>query len=398
MPTIQTTRVYAELDQAVQAGYSTISEQGSSRSGKTRNTVIWLCVFLSNHGGLRLSVVRKTLPALRGSVLLDFKEVLIQMGIWDWDKKAFNKAEFVFTFPNGSWIEFFSTDDEQKLRGRKRDICYVNEANELSYIEWQQLKMRTTMFTIADYNPSFSDEHWLCTINSDPRTYHFITTYKDNPFLEQTIIDEIESLQNKNQSLWRIYGLGLQAIVEGLIFTNMDLIDFIPNTGGKRFRGIDFGYENDPTAIIDVWLRGNEIWVDELCYQTHMLTSDIVRVFKEHNPAIKTISESADPRLVQEIYRAGVNIHPVRKYQGSVQAGITKLQEYKIHVTKQSLNVIREFKNYVWAQDKGGKWLNQPIDAYNHAIDALRYIIMMEVLGGQAKPLNMTRLANLAGY
>lgn len=351
-----------------------------------------------NHPGLRLSVVRKTLTALRGSVLLDFKEVLVQMGLWGWNKSAYNKSSFTFTFPNGSWIEFFSTDDEQKLRGRKRDICYVNEANELSYLEWQQLKMRTTMFTIADYNPSFSDEHWLCTVNADPRTYHFITTYKDNPFLEQTIVDEIESLRDKNQSLWRIYGLGLQAIVEGLVFTNVDYVDEVPASLSKRFRGIDFGYENDPTAIIDVWFRGNEVWIDELCYQTHMLTTDIVKVFKDNNPAIKTISESADPRLVQEIYRAGVNIHPVRKFQGSVQAGIQKMQEYKFHVTRRSTNITREFKNYTWAQDKEGKWLNQPIDAFNHGIDALRYIYLMEVLGGVPKPVNMTRIANLAGY
>ena len=398
MPRIQTTKVYAEIDQAVRAGYTTISEQGSSRSGKTRNTVIWLCVYMMNHPGLRLSVVRKTLTALRGSVLLDFKEVLVQMGLWGWNKSAYNKSSFTFTFPNGSWIEFFSTDDEQKLRGRKRDICYVNEANELSYLEWQQLKMRTTMFTIADYNPSFSDEHWLCTVNADPRTYHFITTYKDNPFLEQTIVDEIESLRDKNQSLWRIYGLGLQAIVEGLVFTNVDYVDEVPASLSKRFRGIDFGYENDPTAIIDVWFRGNEVWIDELCYQTHMLTTDIVKVFKDNNPAIKTISESADPRLVQEIYRAGVNIHPVRKFQGSVQAGIQKMQEYKFHVTRRSTNITREFKNYTWAQDKEGKWLNQPIDAFNHGIDALRYIYLMEVLGGVPKPVNMTRIANLAGY
>ena len=279
MPRIQTTKVYTELDQAIRAGYTTISEQGSSRSGKTFNTVIWLCAYLMNRAGLRLSVVRKTLTALRGSVLLDFKEVLTLMGLWTWREKAFNKSDFTFTFPNGSWIEFFSTDDEQKLRGRKRDICYVNEANELSYLEWQQLKMRTTMFTVADYNPSFSDEHWLCTVNSDPRTYHFITTYKDNPFLEQTIVDEIESLRNKNKSLWQIYGLGQQAVVEGLIFTNVEIIDEIPHYATRRhWRGMDFGYHPDPTAVEDVYYHDNTLYVDEICYQTDLLTADIIRI------------------------------------------------------------------------------------------------------------------------
>ena len=367
-------------------------------SGKTRNTVIWLCIFLMNHPGLRLSVVRKTLTALRGSVLYDFKEVLIKMGLWEWRNKAFNKSEFTFEFPNGSWVEFFSTDDEQKLRGRKRDICYVNEANELSELEWQQLKMRTSMFTIADYNPSFSDDHWLCEVNADPRTYHFITTYKDNPFLEQTIIDEIESLQYKNKTLWQVYGLGMQAVIEGLIFTNVEVIDEIPEYAKKRhWRGLDFGYNPDPTAIEDVYFYNNTLYVDEICYQTEMLTSDIIRVLKENDGAVETISESADPRLIQEIYRGGCNIKPVVKYPGSILAGITKMLEYKICITKRSYNIIKEFKNYTWAQDKEGKWLNQPASGKgDHAIDGIRYCILMKVLGGRPKPVNLTKLANLA--
>ena len=397
MPKIQTTRVYYELDNAIKSGYTTVSEQGSSRSGKTFNTVIWLCVFLLNHPGLRLSVVRKTLTALRGSVLIDFKDVLVRMGLWDWDKKAFNKSSFSFTFPNGSWIEFFSTDDEQKLRGRKRDICYVNEANELSELEWQQLKMRTTMFTVADYNPSFSDEHWLCSVNNDPRTYHFITTYKDNPFLEQTIVDEIESLQYKNKTLWQVYGLGLQAVIEGLIFTNVQVIDEIPEYAKKRrWRGMDFGFAQDPTAIVDMYFYDSTIYLDELCYNTGMLASDIIRVLKENDGSVETITESADPRLIQEIYRGGCNVKPVVKYPGSVQAGISKMMEYPIRITSRSLNAIKEFKNYTWAQDKEGKWLNQPIDAFNHLIDSARYITMMKIMGGKRKPVDLTRLSNIA--
>ena len=367
-------------------------------SGKTYNTVIWLCAYLMNHPGLRLSVVRKTLTALRGSVLYDFKDVLYKMGLWEWRNKAFNKSDFTFTFPNGSWVEFFSTDDEQKLRGRKRDICYVNEANELSQLEWQQLKMRTTMFTIADYNPSFSDDHWLCEVNADPRTYHFITTYKDNPFLEQTIIDEIEGLQYKNKTLWQVYGLGMQAVIEGLIFTNVEVIDEIPDYAKKKhWRGLDFGYNPDPTAIEDVYFYNNTLYIDEICYRTEMLTSDIIRVLKEHDGAVEIISESADPRLIQEIYRGGCNIKSVVKYPGSILAGITKMLEYKICITKRSYNIIKEFKNYTWAQDKEGKWLNQPASGKgDHAIDGIRYCVLMKILGGRPKPVNMTQLANIA--
>lgn len=156
---IQTTKVFAKIQEGIDAGSSTISLQGSSRSSKTYNTLIWLILYCLRHPHTRLSIVRATLPALRGSVFVDFKEILLRMDLWD--DSALNKSEMVYQFANGSWVEFFSTDSEQKLRGRKRDILFVNEANELSFIEWQQLKMRTTRFSIIDYNPSFSEELYL---------------------------------------------------------------------------------------------------------------------------------------------------------------------------------------------------------------------------------------------
>lgn len=366
---IQTTRIFSELDRAVSQGYTTVSLQGSSRSSKTYNTLIWLTFYCLRNPGTRVSVVRATLPAIKGSVFVDFKEILHTMELYD--EKALNKSELTYTFPNGSWFEFFSTDSEQKLRGRKRDVLFVNEANELRQIEWQQLKMRTTRFAIIDYNPSFSDDHWICEVNKDERTYHFISTYKDNPFLEQAIVDEIESLKTKNESLWRIYGLGIQAIVEGLVYRNWDIVDTIPDYVKKRFGATDWGFTNDPTAILEVAINGEDIYIDEVCYRTNMLTSDIIEVLKSPQmKGLKIISESADPRLVQEIYRAGINIHPVTKYKGSIEAGISKLQEFKLHVTKRSTNVQKELKNYTYAQDKEGKWLNQPIDAFNHCFTA----------------------------
>lgn len=393
---LQTTRVFSEIEAARRNGYTTVSEQGSSRSAKTYNTVIWIVCQCLSVPKTTVSICRSTLPSLKGSVLRDFIEVLQRIG--EYSDKCYNKSDLIYTFPNGSWVEFFSCDNETKLRGRKRKILFVNEANELKYLEWQQLQLRTTQFSIIDYNPSFSDEHWICEVNKDPRTYHFISTYKDNPFLEQKVIDEIESLKRKNFSLWQIYGLGLQAQVEGLVFRNVDVVERIPETGyrRRRFLGVDFGYTNDPTAIIDVLIEEETktLYLDELCYRTTMLTSDIIAELKPQG-AVKVISESADPRLVQEIYRAGVNIHPVVKYSGSIEAGITKMQEYKLVITKRSTNVIKEFRNYTYQQDKEGKWLNTPIDVWNHAIDAIRYVVMSELLGGKRKAINLKRVAKL---
>lgn len=390
MPKIQTTKVYAEIQGAIDGGYTTVSLQGSSRSSKTYNTLIWLIMYCLHHPHTRLSIVRATLPAIKGSVFVDFKEILMRMLIYD--ERKLNKSDFTYQFENGSWVEFFSTDSEQKLRGRKRDVLFVNEANELSYIEWQQLKMRTTRFAVMDYNPSFSDDHWICEVNKDRRTYHFISTYKDNPFLEQSIVDEIEGLRTKNPTLWQVYGLGLQAVIEGLIFKQVETVEVIPSAAKKVWTGMDFGFTNDPTAICDVALIDNDLYIDERCYRTQMLSGDIIRELKNGERRIKVISESADPRLIQEIYRAGVNIHPVQKFSGSVEAGISKMLEFNIKVTKRSINVIKEFRNYTYAQDKEGKWLNTPIDCYNHAIDAVRYVIMNEIMGGTRKPIDIKKL------
>lgn len=395
---IQTTRIFHEIDKAKARGFTTVSEQGSSRSSKTYNTIIWLCVYCLRNPCTSVSVVRATLPALKGSVLRDFIEILNRMGVYKECK--FNKSELICTFPNGSWVEFFSCDNEQKLRGRKRQILYVNEGNELKFLEWQQLQMRTTKFSIIDYNPSFSDDHWLCKLNKEPKTYHFITTYKDNPFLEQKVIDEIESLKDKNPSLWRIYGLGLQAQVEGLIFENIIEIDEIPRWHKKHhFRGIDFGYTNDPTAIVDVYIHENALWIDEVCYRTEMLASDIVRVLKQANREcgenVEIISESADPRLIDEIGNSTLDIHPVHKFRGSIMAGVQKMQEMKIYITKRSTNVIKEFRNYTYRQSKDGKWLNEPIDAYNHAIDAIRYVVLEKLLGKNSNGLNAEEFSYL---
>jgi phage terminase large subunit len=360
------------------AGYTTISLQGSSRSSKTYNALIWLIVYCINHPNTRLSIVRATLPSLKGSVYIDFKEILMNMLLFD--EKRLNKTELTYHFDNGSWVEFFSTDSEQKLRGRKRDILFVNEANELAFIEWQQLKMRTTRFTVVDYNPSFTDEHWLCQLNRESRTKHVITTYRDNPFLEQTIIDEIESLKYKNESLWKIYGLGIQAQIEGLIFTNVEVIESMP-TAKRIFIGMDFGFTNDPTAIVEVIITDDTIYVNEMCYRTEMVARDIILQLKQKCTDKRIISESADPRLIKEIHNAGINIIPVEKFQGSIEAGITKMLEYRICVTKSSYNIIKELKNYTYQQDKDGKWLNKPIDTFNHAIDAIRYVVLTEILG-----------------
>lgn len=367
MPTGYVTKNFVKLETTFQKGYTTASLQGSARSSKTFSIVQWLVNRCASVQNTTVSIVRATLPAIKRSVFRDFLTIVQDWGLYN--PRNLNKSELVYYFDNGSWIEFFSCENEQKLRGPKRQILFVNEANEISPLEWQQLQMRTTVFSILDYNPSFSEEHWINQVNEEKKTYFWISTYKDNPFLEQRIIDEIESLQWKNPSLWQVYGLGQRAMVEGLVFPKFEIVNYMPTESMRhRYIGMDLGYAADSTAIIEVRFVGKDMYLNEICYKTHMLTEDIIRTLRtQQDWSPEIISESADPRMIDEIYNAGLDIKPVHKYGGSIQAGITKMQELNIKVTKQSVNVIKELRNYTYRQDKEGKWLNEPIDAFNHA-------------------------------
>ena len=396
MPQGLVTKNYLKLDAAYRKGYTTASEQGSARSSKTYSNVQWLIKSCLDNPGETVSIVRKTMPALKRSVYRDFKEIMIDWGVWN--ERSMNKSEFVYTFGNGSWIEFFSCENEQKLRGPKRKKLFVNEGNEISYLEWQQLQMRTTEFSIIDYNPSFSEEHWINQLNDERKTFFWISTYKDNPFLEQKVIDEIESLKWKAPNLWQVYGLGLRAIIEGLVFEHFDLVDYVPREAERhRFVGMDFGYTNDQTAIIGVYFWKDRIYLDEICYRTHMLTNDIIRQLKAIEWEPEIISESADPRLVDEIKNAGLDINKVNKFQGSIQAGILKMLQYHIYITKRSVNLIKEFRNYTYKQDKEGNFTNDPIDAFNHGIDAIRYVVLEKILGGYGSGMSASEILGIVG-
>ena len=394
MPHVFLAKNYMRVNAAKEAGFTTCSLQGSSRSSKTYSVVQWLCIYCYNNTGTTVSIIRAGMPSIKRTVYRDFKDVMLGFG-W-WEDKSMNKSEFVYSFPNGSWIEFFSTDNEQKVRGSKRKILFVNEANELSFIEWQQLQMRTTEFSILDYNPSFSEDHWINQVNEEKSTYWFISTYKDNPFLEPKVIAEIESLKWKNKSLWQVYGLGIRAIVEGLVFPDIEVVDCVPHEAGRRrYIGLDLGYAQDPTAIVEVKFWKNVMYINELCYRTHMLTKEIISELKsvEGNPEI--ISESADPRMVDEIYNAGLDIHAVHKFPNSINAGLMKMKEFKICITRQSTNAIKEFHNYTYRQDKEGRWLNEPVDYMNHILDAVRYVVLEKILGGYGRGLSASEILGI---
>ena len=251
-------------------------------------------------------------------------------------------------------------------------MLFINEANELYFEDWQQLLFRTNQKIILDYNPS--DEYsWIYdkVITRDDTDF-FITTYKDNTFLEQALIKEIERLKETDPHYWQIYGLGQKGISKATIFNYQE--SNIPEDAEFLSMGVDYGYTNDPTAHISVYKKGHNLYVEEHLYKTMMTAEDIHSHFKILNVGDKIIySDSSEPRLNDYLRRTGWNIRPTKKGRDSIIAGIDLLKRYKLFVTPNSQNLIQEFRNYKWSEDKTGKLTNIPIDKNNHLLDSLRY-------------------------
>jgi phage terminase large subunit len=272
-------------------------------------------------------------------------------------------------------VEFISLDQPQKIRGRKRDLLYINEANELTYEDWQQLILRTEGRAILDYNPSDAF-HWIYdkVVPRDDCDF-FQTTYLDNPFLDANVRSEIERLKETDEDYWRIYGLGERGMSRATIF-QFGATD-VPSNARLLSMGLDFGFTNDPSALVAVYEADGCLYLDELLYQTGMTNNDIANVLTSLgvDRRSEVYADSAEPKSIEELYRRGYNVKPTAKGADSVNAGIDIMKRYKLFITPRSKNLEKELRNYKWTEDKNGNLLNKPIDAFNHAIDAARYAI-----------------------
>lgn len=347
-------------------------EQGGTRSGKTYNILIWILLgYIAQNTGKTISIARKTYPSLRASAMRDFIAIAQSVGLYN--ESQHNKTNSEITI-HGNLIEFMGMDQPQKIRGRKRDLLYCNEANELTIEDWRQLSLRTTDRIILDYNPS-EEFHWIYD-EVIPRNDcdFFVTTYRDNPFLEPSVVAEIERLKDIDENYWRVYGMGERGQAKALIFTH-DQIDEIPADAKFKAYGLDFGYSNDPTALIGIYEKDGCLYLDELLYKTGMTNSDIANYFKSLEIDRRDIvwADSGEPKSIEEIHRMGFNIRPATKGKDSIDIGIDIMRRFKIVITSRSINLIKEFRNYKYIEDKNGRVTNKPIDAFNHGIDAARY-------------------------
>jgi phage terminase large subunit len=351
--------------------------QGGTRSGKSYSAVQYLVVQALQTPNTAISIVRKSFPSLRISTLRDFREIMKELDLWD-DTK-WRASENMYTYDNGSTIEFLSVQDGERRKGTKRDILFVDEANELDWDDMFQLFIRTTDKTILAYNPSFPTNHWIYTqMVTHPEAQRIISTYEDNPFLEDTIIQEIERLKETSPSYWKVYGEGREGMSEGLIFDNVSIIDYIPDEAQLLGYGADWGYSNDPSTLVALFKFEGGIILDEIFYLKGLLTNELGRLIKEafhmYGQSI-VIGDSSEPRTLEEIFRMGINIKPAIKGPDSINSGIDIMKQHKIFITKKSKNMIDEFYSYIWMKDKNGDLINQPDQrSQDHAIDAARYI------------------------
>ena len=367
------TPVFWKLYDAAATHPRYISMPGGTRSGKTYSTLQFLHLLIpkADKAGDINSVVSETLPHLKRGAIRDFERILGHSLKID---PQWNASDLVYTYPNEAKLEFFSADTSDKVLGPARKRLFLNECNHIDYDTARQLFVRTTGLIIMDYNPAST--FWAIE-QIEPRkncvTIH--STYKDNTFLSDEQIAEIESNRD-DRNWWTVYGEGKVGTLDGLIY-DFDLIDALPSSEGLvEVQGLDFGFTNDPTAILRVVKSGGELYVDELCYRRGYDNTMIARLLKDEgcNAYTDIVADSAEPKSIREINAFGLNCKPVTKSPDSILNGIQVLQRYKLHVTQRSIGTINELRNYSWKQDVNGNYQNKPIGIFDHAMDALRYV------------------------
>jgi len=377
------TVVYQKTLDAASIAGRFVSSCGGTRSGKTFAALEWLYKRAARDKAPSInSVVSETFPHLKRGAIRDFQTLLGDR----WDESCWSKGESVYTLPNGSIIEFFSADSPAKVHGPARDRLFLNEVQNIPYEIARQLFVRTRGLILMDYNPTHS--FWANElIETRPECVTIHSTYKDNPFLTPEQVAEIESNRH-DRNWWQVYGEGKVGTLEGLIYT-FEQIDRMPtysDEGGMNLKevwGMDFGFTNDPTAIVRCLVdTGRKIvYVDEKCYRTRMMNADIAALLKAEGigPATEIYADCAEPKSIAEIRTAGLKVMPsdkdapVRSQKLSFQ--LQWMQGWQLKVTKSSVNLIKELRNYTWDKDKDGNSVNYPIDTFNHLLDALRYAV-----------------------
>jgi phage terminase large subunit len=346
-------------------GIRFVINEGGSRSSKTYSLCQLVIIYCLQNNNKVVSVIRKTFPALRATVLRDFIEILKELNIYSVEDH--NKSEHIYTFPNGSIVEFFSVDDEQKIRGRKRDIAWCNEANELYFDDFTQLNMRTESKLIFDYNPSESTS-WLYELPQE-ESILIKSTYKDNPFLPQSIRAQIEDLKRTDEALYQIYALGEKAISKSNIYSNWSFIPHRPARFVNYVYGLDFGY-NHPTALMRVYWCDNDIYIEPVIYESYLTTPMLIDKMQSFNveKTVTIVADYARPEIIAELNNAGYDVQNANKV---VKKGIDNIKTFGV-LCQDDKAIKKEYENYKWKK-VGDMITDEPVKMWDDAMDAIRY-------------------------
>jgi phage terminase large subunit len=346
--------------------------QGGTSSSKTISILLYLIDLAQKDKTPTLtSIISESLPHLKRGVIRDFKNIM--KGHHYWKEERWSETNKSYEFETRSEIEFFPADDDSKLRGGRRDRAFLNEVNNLKLEAFDEIEVRTKEFIFLDWNPT--SEFWFYTEIKGKRddVDFIILNYLDNEACPPEIRASIEARKNR-KGWWQVYGLGQLGEIEGKIYSDWQLTDEIPHEARLERRGLDFGYTNDPTAIVDIYYYNGAYILNEVCYQKGLLNKPIADVISNLQNVL-CIADSAEPKSIDELRLYGVNILPASKGPGSIKRGIAYVQQQKIFVTKQSTNLIKEYRNYLWATDKDGKITQEPEGGNDHCLDAVRYAL-----------------------
>lgn len=340
---------------------------GGTSASKTISILLWLIDRAQSGDKEVISVVSESMPHLRKGAMRDFLDIMQTHNYFKDDR--WEKTNSIYTFDSGSVIEFFGVESWEKVKGARRDILFINEANHVSYEVYNQLEVRTKKIIWLDWNPE--NEFWWYSDVSKGDVDFLTLTYKDNEALDQQIVQSIES-RKENKNWFRVYGEGLLGEVEAKIFKDWQTIDEIPHEARLERYGMDFGYSNDPTAIVAIYYHNGGYILDQITYQKGLSNKQIADILL-NQPAALVIADSAEPKSIDEIMGYGVSILGSTKGEGSVLQGVQYVQDKRVSVTKRSIDILKEYRNYLWQTDKEGKIINEPGVIFNHSMDAIRY-------------------------
>ena len=345
--------------------------QGGTSASKTFSILMYLIDKAQSRSHTSISVVSASLPHLKRGAIRDF--LFIMKTTNHYSDASWNRSDFIYTFANGSFIEFFSVDTPDKARGPRRKILFINECDALAYETFSNLEVRTSDEVILDFNPVV--EFWVHKIVMQEMEHEFLKlTYKDNETLDPKIVASIES-RKKNKNWWRVYGLGEIGVLEGSIYEDWKIIPSVPDEARLVRYGLDFGYSIDPAACVAVYEHDGGFVLDEVIYETKLKNPAIASRILEQPEQALVIGDSAEPKSIDEIEDEGVDIVGSMKGADSIRFGINTVQDQKISVTQGSVNVIREYRGYKWRTNKDGEPMNKPEEGFDHAMDAIRYAI-----------------------